>query len=1387
MEEEELTPKGSNELLKYQLESSQQFLKDFYGQDDDSQGTTSSEQTPPNTEQSSDSQPITSTTTDNQEKPNHLIVDGQDISNHDQFEYASLNIPWNEELEGKGPSDQMLDVYDKRGYHKNWKDRLRHFGRDSYYTGPDGQIDLIDNAYQIWLIRKHALTEKGDASVEVSNSIKKASIDLISSILTARERGFDMVTGEMQNVEGQMIRRSTGKPYVPDWDPMGRFGDPHQNSWWGKVLGVGLKYGIAGRWVSKGLGTPGMPLTQRAMISEGIVAGLSEYSQGDNLSGQIVEKAPVLSPIFGALATKDYDHPLVMTFKNVLEEMTIVGGLGKIFARFGGDDGAKRALKAGDNLDQQIKTKGKLELAEEIEYNKTNKALPPKDVDASGQVIDVKPIDTPAVRKARYKSNMRGHKNKPIAEPGQGAPASTGSPTQIYKQLNRIDDFGNEMGSTYSGMTPTEASRASKSSKLSAAFLKKRAKELLSDSEYLKLVAQARKAKVKIGDLYRPAHERVQEIMGRNWQDMSVEEFWEPITKYRKAQTGVGVVTENFDYINVEHVMVMDIVNGSLFKELRDRAIAARELGDAVDPFARDGIMDAIKDKLTFGLANAKRSRFLSSDNLAKFKDQFGNLTAEGKKAIKQRTTQLHGETEEAVDLMMEMLKRRQGDELAEQVLEVFSMQNKVQDWMDFDKWMRSQIVGDGKGWGRPTGVLQDELHSVFVNSALSGTRTPLRAIMGTTSNAYLNSINTFLGAGARVLWTGDTRMLMASARNVQGMLGIIPDSFKVFKASLRSNFGKNVANLETRFSQRTRLNNKRFAAYGQWAEEFGSDADKAAFRIANVARGLNDNRFFSWVPRVLVSVDKTSKYIMAKARSKELAFTSVYDEVAQGKFAEITPELLKAAEDAHYSRYLDEAGDLDISIDPYLQNKFKEVTLTSDLEGITKHLEVFFEKVPQLKPFFLFAKTGVNGLKMNAKHSPIIGALLDESRDILLHSGDDFESLFKYGIHNADDLTRARNLITGRQISGAAIVYLGVQKYLAGELTGNGPANRSRRALWRETRWIRNQMTFGGINVGYDAFEPYNLILSSIADIGDNMEDMGQEWATEWYSRLAYAITANSVNVVDKSYMAGLMNLVELFTPDRKPGKIIAELANTQVPLAGLRADVAKILNPRMRELRKGMFDSIRNRNLTSEHLALTSDGPDARGLPLKYDMLNGEPIRDWNFFERVWNTISPVTLSMKAGPGRTLLWNSQYDLKMSVLSAPGGISLVHEPKIRSLFQKAIGNYRDRFGRNLEEVLDDLAENPVVIASLESMAEDQRRGDYDIEPRKAYPHNDLIKQAFDEARNAAWAALIRSQDTDVLRVIEKKRQTNLKNLDAYKRSRDKAIDIENIRKINNP
>ena len=70
----------------------------------------------------------------------------------------------------------------------------------------------------------------------------------------------------------------------------------------------------------------------------------------------------------------------------------------------------------------------------------------------------------------------------------------------------------------------------------------------------------------------------------------------------------------------------------------------------------------------------------------------------------------------------------------------------------------------------------------------------------------------------------------------------------------------------------------------------------------------------------------------------------------------------------------------------------------------------------------------------------------------------------------------------------------------------------------------------------------------------------------------------------------------------------------NNQIPLAGLRNEMGKLFVPHMREIGSGIDQSIRNRNLLFEMLP----GED---LPIKYDMLNGSPIKPYDFMTRIFN----------------------------------------------------------------------------------------------------------------------------------------------------------------------
>ena len=134
------------------------------------------------------------------------------------------------------------------------------------------------------------------------------------------------------------------------------------------------------------------------------------------------------------------------------------------------------------------------------------------------------------------------------------------------------------------------------------------------------------------------------------------------------------------------------------------------------------------------------------------------------------------------------------------------------------------------------------------------------------------------------------------------------------------------------------------------------------------------------------------------------------------------------------------------------------------------------------------------------------------------------------------------------------------------------------------------------------------------------------------------------------------------------------------------------------MREINSGVYQSIRNRNLITENLA-------EKQLPLKYDMLNGKPLKDWDFLTRAYNAVSPITLNLEQSEGRNFLFDSGYDLRTSTYFAPDSTNLTDHPYIRSEFQRALGSL------NLELELDKFAKDPKMIASMEKMYEDIRSG----------------------------------------------------------------------------
>ena len=139
----------------------------------------------------------------------------------------------------------------------------------------------------------------------------------------------------------------------------------------------------------------------------------------------------------------------------------------------------------------------------------------------------------------------------------------------------------------------------------------------------------------------------------------------------------------------------------------------------------------------------------------------------------------------------------------------------------------------------------------------------------------------------------------------------------------------------------------------------------------------------------------------------------------------------------------------------------------------------------------------------------------------------------------------------------------------MRGDLNGNGPVDRQKRQMWLDGKWEPRTIKLGAVRVGYDHFEPFNLIMSTIADVGDASELMGEEWTEKNLGKISLVVAQA---ITSKSYLAGIQSFVDYLVVDPDKDRIVAGLANNTVPLAGLRNELGKLFTPYMREINSGI-----------------------------------------------------------------------------------------------------------------------------------------------------------------------------------------------------------------------
>ena len=1154
----------------------------------------------------------------------------------------------------------------------------------------------------------------GDYIADTVKAPLAGARDGVANIITAPERVIDFISGEMQE------ESETDEGYQTEWDSLlyGENDPLETKTWWGGLIRTGTEVattlGLTGGF--GGVGKVGKGLTFMQSLKTGALTGarfdlLDKDSQEDNISGMLKDKFPLLDT---PIATQDEDSPIMKTVKNVVEGMFIGGVFDSVL--YG-------VTKNKEGIKDVIESRRKSVKSQQLEEAATQMKEP----------------------------GFRASKNPKLANKSQGGTTSLETAPALNKaRRQKKTQLGSEEGSIGSSLSNTEVTALTKGTKEARGVIEKVLRRFRSQGYVEQMKETAARQGKTLDEMYAQDLDTYKAVFeGRNTSDLTPEEFWKEISKEKLVRKS-GKKTL-YSYVSSEYADAIDMINASLFNEIRDAGVTARELANFYDIKDIDGPAQQMVKKLIAGL----QMRKMASADISQQLRQFGKMR--GKTVTpKLQAEMIDKQVQESIDAFRMALdiSGDEGDEIFKAMFEGISMAKDIHTLDDLDQFMRVKMRG-GEWGGDPkkTGAFLREMGSMFTHSVLSGPKTAVRAILGTSTATFTRPMAMAIGG----LMKGDGTTMRAGLASLNAMREAIPESFELFKRKLNSYWAGDISTMRTRYVERTKLDDQ-WQMYGHWAETRGDKVDKALYRTANMVRSLNDNSFLTYSTKIMASTDDAFALIIGRARAREKAFLKAAEKLPDGNFQNLDAKFFREVEDNFNKEIFDANGNI---TDKAAEFSRKEATLTQDLTGFSAKLGEAFNEAPWARPFFLFARTGINGLALTAKHTPGFNFLVKEFNQIAkAKPGDNLQSLNKYGIFNNRDLMNAKAIQNGRLAMGSAALSMASMAYLSGGLHGNGPTDRTQRQAWLDAGWKPRTIRIGNVWVNYDAFEPYNQILALVGDIGDHQQLMGEEWAEDRLSKLAMALASTATS---KSYLAGLQSFVDLFSG--APGqqeRIIASLMNNTLPLSSLRNEIGKVLTPYTRELGSDIQDSIRNRNLITENIA-------ADPLPIKYDILTGKPIKDHDFITRMFNAFSPVNFNIDYTPGRELLFNSGYDMRTSTYSAPDGTDLSDSPKVRSMFQKAIGE------QNLEAIFDKMAAEESIQISLAEMNYYRKNGMSDVEPR-SFPHYKRIAKVFDKAKKRAWASL--KNDNDVQKLLIEEREQKLKNRKANKGTIDKILEM---------
>ena len=110
-------------------------------------------------------------------------------------------------------------------------------------------------------------------------------------------------------------------------------------------------------------------------------------------------------------------------------------------------------------------------------------------------------------------------------------------------------------------------------------------------------------------------------------------------------------------------------------------------------------------------------------------------------------------------------------------------------------------------------------------------------------------------------------------------MIESIPESFTIFRSKLNSYWKGDIRSIKTRYSDVTQADDN-WEILRRWAEDSGraTEGEQAAFRVANMARQMNNSNLLTYSTKSMAATDDAFGYILGRAKMREKAMRKVLE-----------------------------------------------------------------------------------------------------------------------------------------------------------------------------------------------------------------------------------------------------------------------------------------------------------------------------------------------------------------------------------------------------------------------------------------------------------------------------------------------------------------------------